>query len=356
MQSDIEQGYLVLVDISGFTPFVAESELDHSQAILSEILNLIIRNLTPALTIAEIEGDAVFAYASRKKLPRGETLLEIVEATYVAFRDKRESSRRMATCRCKACQMIPGLDLKFIAHYGEYIQQSIEGKQKPLGSCVNLIHRLLKNKVNEATGWRGYALFTDQSLQSMDVHPINVHTQVETYKHLGDVTTYCVNLDERYKELTDERRVFLRPEDADVVITASFPVSPPDLWVWLNDPEKRTSWRIGSEWHSGERPDGRTERGARNHCSNSDVVELIRDWRPFSYYTVDLLKPPMNLTSTTALEALPDGTRLTNTFRFNGRLPRWVCRILCKLAVGRGMKMKQSLEVLGRLLSEKEKT
>ncbi len=355
MKSNIEQGYLVLVDISGFTPFVAESELDHSQAILSEILNLIIRNLTPTLSIAEIEGDAVFAYVPRKNLPRGETLLEIVEATYVAFRDKRESSRRMATCRCKACQMIPGLDLKFIAHYGEYIQQNIEGKQKPLGSCVNLIHRLLKNKVNEATGWRGYALFTEQSLTSMDVHPMNVHTQIETYEHLGDVTTFSINLDDRYKELTDERRVFLQPEEADVVITTSFPVSPSDLWVWLNDPEKRTSWRIGSAWHSGERPGGRTERGSSNHCSNSDAVELILDWRPFNYYTVNLLKPPMNLISTMSLESLPDGTRLTSTFRFNRPLPRWARRVLCKFVVGKGMKMEQSLEVLRRHLAEKEK-
>lgn len=355
MQSNIEQGYLILVDISGFTHFVAESELDHSQAILSEILNLIIRNLTPALTIAEIEGDAVFAYASRKKLPRGETLLEIVEATYVAFRDRRESSRRMATCRCKACQMIPGLDLKFITHFGEYIQQNIGGKQKPLGACVNLVHRLLKNKITKATGWRGYALFTERSLESMDVHPINIHTQVETYEHLGDVTTHCMNLDDRYKELTSERRVFLSPDDADVVVTASFPVSPPELWVWLNDPGQRTRWSIGSDWHSDERPNGRTDRGSRNHCANSDVVELILDWRPFKYFTVDLLKPPMNVTSTTMLEAIPEGTRVTCTFRFNGRLPRWACRILCKLAVGRGMKMKQSLEILGRLLGEKER-
>ena len=71
VESRVEQGYLVLADISGFTSFVAESELDHSQEILSEILKLIIRNFTPTLTIAEVEGDAVFGYAPRHKLPRG---------------------------------------------------------------------------------------------------------------------------------------------------------------------------------------------------------------------------------------------------------------------------------------------
>lgn len=352
MQSNIEQGYLVLADISGFTHFVAGSELDHSQAILGEILNLIIRNLTPTLTIAEIEGDAVFAYASRNKLPRGETLLEIVEATYVQFRDKRASSRRMATCTCKACQMIPGLDLKFVTHFGEYIHQSVGGKPKPLGSSVNMIHRLLKNKVSDVTGWRGYALFTEQSLKEMDVHPMNIHAQVETYEHLGDISTYSVNLDDRYRELTDERRVVVKPEHADLVMKADFPVSPPDLWEWLNDPGKRTSWRIGSDWHADERPEGRTTRGSRNHCSNSDAQELIMDWRPFNYFTVNLLRPPMNITSTTTLEAHPGGTRISTTYLFNSRFPRWICRFVCRFVVMRGMKMKESLELLGHRIAQ----
>lgn len=356
MQSNVEQGYLVLADISGFTPFVAESELDHSQAILGEILKIIISNLTPTLTIAEVEGDAVFGYAPHHRLLRGETLLELIEATYVEFRDKRESSRRMATCSCKACQMIPRLDLKFITHFGEYIQQSVAGKQKPMGSSVNLIHRLLKNKVSEVTGWRGYALFTEKSLEKMDVYPLSIHTQVESYEHLGDVKTYSVSLDDRYKELTEQRLVFLQAEDADVVLTAEYPVSPPELWEWLHDPQKRVRWMVGSAWHVGERPQGRTARGANNHCSNSDIVERILDWRPFSYYTVELIKPPMKLTMTGVLDALSGGTRLSCNIRLDVSLPRWIRRPLCRLLVARGMKMRQGLEILGRLVKEKEAT
>ncbi len=349
MHSDIEHGYLLIADISGFTHFVAGSELDHSQAILGDILKLIVRNLTPALTVAEIEGDAVFAYASGKRLPRGETLLEIIERTYVEFRDKRASGRRMATCTCKACQMIPGLDLKFVIHHGEYVLQDIHGKKKPLGSSVNIVHRLLKNRISETTGWRGYSMFTEQSLVNMDVFPVNMHTQVETYEHLGEVKSYSVNLDDRYKELTDERRVFLRQEDAHVVVTSSFDLSPADLWVWLNDPEKRTSWRIGSHWHSKDRPGGRTGKGASNHCSNSNVVEHILDWRPFNYFTVEISKPPLLMTSTTLLEPGSNGTKLTCTFTFDGRGPRWMRRIICKAAVHRGMKLEESLEKLGQI-------
>jgi len=356
MESTIEQGYLVLADISGFTPFVADSELAHSQEILSEILKLIIRNFTPTLTLAEVEGDAVFAYAPHQKLRRGETLLEIIEATYLAFRDKRESSRRMATCRCKACQMIPMLDLKFVTHYGDFVLQNVAGTKKPLGSCVNLAHRLLKNSVSKATGWRGYALFSEQSLEKMDIYPNNMHTQVESYEHLGDSRTHSVNLDDRYKELTEERHVFLKPEESDVVVTCDFSVPPPVLWEWLNDAQKRTLWMAGSAWHEKERPQGRTSRGASNHCSNTDFLERVLDWRPFTYYTVDLIKSPIRMTMTSQLEPIADGIRLSCHMRLNGSLPRWILRPLCKLIVAKRMKMKQCLELLARLTQEGKTT
>jgi len=350
MESSIARGYLVLADISGFTSFVAGSELDHSQAILSEILNLIIRRFTPHLTLAEIEGDAVFAFASDQRLPRGETLLEIIETTYLDFRDRQRSIQRNATCKCTACQMSARLDLKFITHHGDFVLQNVAGKEKPLGSSVNLLHRLTKNKVGEKTGWRGYAMFTEASLTRMDVHPLNVHAQVESYEHLGDVKTFSVNLDDRYKDLTDERYVVLSPKDADVVLSHEFSVPPAVLWEWLNDPKRRTQWMVGSAWHEKDRPQGRTNRGATNHCSNSDAIEHILDWRPFSYYTVELVKRPVKATITCTLEAIANGTRLTWCIRLNGSLPRWILSRLCRLMVSNVLKTMNNFAALAQIL------
>jgi len=356
MESGVVRGYLVLADISGFTSFVAGSELDHSQAILGEILNLVIRRLTPRLTLAEIEGDAVFAFASDQQLPRGETLLEIIEATYLDFRNRQRSMHRNVTCQCTACQMSAQLDLKFITHHGDFVLQHVAGKQKPLGSSVNLLHRLTKNKVKESTGWRGYAMFTEASLDRMDVHPLNVHSQVESYEHLGDVKTFSVNLDDRYNELTDERYVVLSPDKADVVLSKEFSVPPAVLWEWLNEPKKRTQWMVGSAWHEKDRPQGRTGRGATNHCSNSDAIEHILDWRPFSYYTVELVKKPLNVTITCTLEAITNGTRLTWCAQLNGSLPRWVLRRLCRLFVSKGVRTADSFKALARILESISKT
>src|SRR6266545_7896079 len=173
--STTQQGYLLLADISGYTSYVASTELTHSQEILSELLELIVSRFKEWMTIHKLEGDAVFAYTPESKIERGETLFELIESTYVAFRDKREAARRRTTCTCNACRNIPNLDLKFIAHYGEYFVQDVMGARELVGSDVNLIHRLLKNHVTESTGWKAYALFTEQSLNHLNLRPEGLH-------------------------------------------------------------------------------------------------------------------------------------------------------------------------------------
>src|SRR5262249_21647563 len=127
---------------------------------------------------------------------------------------------------------------------------------------VTAAHRLLKNHVQEATGWRGYALFTEMCLSAMDIYPISMHGAAEQYEHIGDVQTYSINLDERYRELTEEKRVVLEPDQADMTCEAVFKAPAAVVWDWLNDPMKRARWQVGSGWHAKERPAGRTGRGS----------------------------------------------------------------------------------------------
>ena len=121
MSATTQHGYLVLADISGYTSFVAGTELDHSHEILSDLLETICVQIEKLLTIHKLEGDAVFAYVPESLVARGETILELIEATYLAFRDRQTDIRRATTCTCRACQNIPTLDLKFIMHHGDYI-------------------------------------------------------------------------------------------------------------------------------------------------------------------------------------------------------------------------------------------
>ena len=53
------RGLLFIPDISGFTRFINETEIDHSRLIIQELLELLINNNTTGLEISEIEGDAI---------------------------------------------------------------------------------------------------------------------------------------------------------------------------------------------------------------------------------------------------------------------------------------------------------
>src|SRR5437762_434403 len=117
MRFQTERGYFVLADISGYTSFIATTELEHAHDILSELLELVVDRLTPTLTLSRLQGDAVIAYTPESRLLHGETLVELIESTYTAFRDRQTAVRRSTTCTCRACESIPMLDLKFIAHY-----------------------------------------------------------------------------------------------------------------------------------------------------------------------------------------------------------------------------------------------
>src|SRR5512135_590108 len=143
MNAKTQHGYLLLADISGYSSFVARSELEHAHDILSELLEVVLKQLTAIFTLSKLEGDAIFAYAPEIVITRGETLLELIESTYAAFKDRQEGIRHRTTCQCNACRNIPLLDLKFIAHYGDYVAQSIGGHHEMVGTDVNLVHRLL---------------------------------------------------------------------------------------------------------------------------------------------------------------------------------------------------------------------
>lgn len=201
MERKTQTGYLVLADISGYTSFVAKTEIEHAGMALSYLLETIVEKLDELLTISKLEGDAVFAYIEESKLENCKSLLELIDQTYLAFRDKALSLYSQATCPCRACQALPTLDLKFILHHGDFVTQRVAGIHDLLGTDVNLIHRLLKNGVAEATGWRGYAVFTDQALERMQCGKDNYFRRCETYEHLGDVDIYCMDMHARYNEM-----------------------------------------------------------------------------------------------------------------------------------------------------------
>lgn len=352
MNDNTQHGYLVLADISGYTSYLAGTELTHARDVLTELLELIVGRFKPTLEIAKLEGDAVFAFIPKTNISRDELLLEMQESTYTAFKDRVEGIRRRTTCQCNACKSIPTLDLKFITHFGEYLLQNVSGIKELVGSDVNLVHRLLKNKVSESTGWKAYILFTESALNQMNLKLENLHELVEFYEHLGDVKTFSLDLHARYKELIEARRVFVPSDESDWTLTRMISATPVVVWEWMNDPQKRLLWEAYDDIRPILRPGGRFGTGARNHCAHGKnvVLETILDWRPFEYFTQGY---PMGIRSN-HLEPLLNGTRLTVNLKLKAPLPGLLKRILANL-MGRMSGVERQFDTLVRLI-EKDKT
>ena len=352
----VEHGYLVLADISGYTSYLAQVELEHAHEILSDLLAVIVDQFRSMLTISKLEGDAVFATIPEAQLHRPEALLELVESTYQAFRQRRDSSQRRTTCTCRACQSIPTLDLKFFIHHGDYIIQDVTDIRELVGTDVNLIHRLMKNHVSETTGWKAYLLLTRSALERMALQLDSLHLQVETYEHLGDVQTLSLDLHARYDALAEARRVVITPQEADLSLTCEFQGPVALLWQMVTDPQMLTrTLREGGTWSSISRPGGRSGAGARNHCAHGKgqgMDYLYLDWRPFHYFTARALEGKLTHWEMFLLEPTPDrrGTKFTVRIKLISSLPRPVRRFLCNL-VARKLYL-EFFESMRQLLAE----
>jgi hypothetical protein len=356
MSAGAQHGYLLIADISGYTSFVAGTELEHSHEILADLLGTICEKIETILTLHKLEGDAVFAYVPESKITRGETILELIESTYVAFRDKQTSIKRATTCTCNACRNIPSLDLKFIAHHGDYIIQHVRDIREMVGSDVNLIHRLLKNHVAEATNWRAYVMFTESCLDHLKLNLENTHVQMEEYEHLGEVKTYNMDLHQRYQEIMDERQIVIEEKDADIVFNIDFSTPPPVTWEWIQDPVRRNLWGGPIHWYAGNRPKGRAGKGASNHCAHGKSLstEVTLDWHPFEYSTVETFENGKKMfTETFRFEPLPDGgTHLRDIMQMHVPLPRFIRRVMLRMLMVHQYKYDQLLQKAAQLAAE----
>ena len=113
-------GHLLIADISGYTQYLTSSELEHAQEVLTSLMGLLIDRTLPPLRVAGLQGDAVFSYGIGGGTLGGQSLVEMIEGPYVAFRRAIEQMVLNTTCQCNACANISTLDLKFLVHHGTF--------------------------------------------------------------------------------------------------------------------------------------------------------------------------------------------------------------------------------------------
>jgi hypothetical protein len=153
------RGLLFIPDISGFTRFVTETEIEHSRLIIQELLEVLINSNEIGLQISEIEGDAILFYRFGEP-PSIDEVYRQVEKMFCAFHRNLIAYDHRRYCLCKACNSANALTLKVITHYGEFTGYSVQNFHKLIGKDVIIAHQLLKNEINTHEYW----LITDNLL------------------------------------------------------------------------------------------------------------------------------------------------------------------------------------------------
>jgi predicted aspartyl protease len=310
-----QQGFLIISDITGYSKYVNESELEHARDSLTALLNLLIDHTQSPLVLSKLEGDAVFSYAPAGGFLQGQSLLDMIESTYASFRKALELMVLNTTCTCNACRNLPNLDLKFFVHFGSYMTQKLGNFTELVGNDVNLVHRLAKNHIKDETGFKAYAAFTQSVMEALGLvdfqNSLTPHR--ETFADVGEVQMYVYDMHTVWKRLKDMVRIEVQPEEALFVIKAEFPVPPSIVWEYLTKPEYRTILMGASKLEIRNQSQGRTGVDSAFYCYHGDMEtkQLILDWRPFEQFTTDDANS-MGMTTriTCKLEPIQTGTRL----------------------------------------------
>ena len=322
MLTSAQPTWFLIADISGYTGYLGDVELDHAQDILADLIGAIVTALRPTFRLAKLEGDAAFTYATAERLD-GSMLLDTIERCYFGFRRRRRDVRQATSCPCDACVRIPDLDLKFVVHHGSAIQQTVAGRKELLGSDVIVVHRLLKNDVVERLGIGAYALISQAATDASDLDPaaLGMRPHTETYDRIGDVHGWVLDLGRRWLEEEARGRVFVSPDESILIVSVPTSVPPQVAWEYLTRPGQRMSWQPWvTEVTVKGATGGRRGPGSANHCMHGKdaVVEEILDWRPYDYVTdrtiLDTPTGPIKLLHTIEFE--PTSTGTTIHFRY----------------------------------------
>jgi uncharacterized protein DUF2652 len=284
------KGYFIITDISGYTEYLTESELDHAHATLQSLFDVQLEHIKFPLKISGFRGDAIFMYTPETCFVNPQSFLETLENLYIVFSDTLRQMKFNTTCECRACKNIDKLDLKMCIHYGEYLVQKLGDREELLGADVIVPHRMLKNHVIENTGIKAYALFSEAAARSLGLEnlcePLTPH--IETYEHLGEVKMFVHDLGAAWQREQARQKLLVKREDAWLGIELEIPYPPSLIWDVITTPNLEGPLLGLNFVKRTDELGGRTGQESRFHCAHSsgDFFNRVVDWKPFEHYTV----------------------------------------------------------------------
>lgn len=284
------KGFFILTDISGYTEYLTESELEHAHETLQSLFDAQLANIKFPLKISGFRGDAIFMYTPEACFVNPQSFLETLENLYIVFADTLRQMKFNTTCPCRACKNMGKLDLKMCIHYGEYIIQKLGDREELLGADVIVPHRMLKNTVIEKTGVKAYALFSEIAAATLRLEELSqpLISHAETYEHLGTLKMLVYDLHAALEREEARKSFLVDPDTAWIKIEMDVPFPPSVIWDYITTPDLEGPV-LGLEYVKRvDELGGRTQPGARFHCAHAsgDFFNKVVDWKPFQYYTV----------------------------------------------------------------------
>ena len=185
----VENGFFLITDITGYTLFLTESELTHAHHIIQALFDAQLKAIKSPLRVSNFQGDAILCYAVDASIQEPDFIFQQVNQIYRAFSNSMAAMQVDPPCGCTACSNIKTLDLKIFLHYGDFILKSVGDRQEILGSDVILAHRMMKNDVVEKTGIQSYLLITKPAFNRLEIDPgeIDLQPYSQSYEHIGKV-------------------------------------------------------------------------------------------------------------------------------------------------------------------------
>jgi hypothetical protein len=336
--AQVQKGIIMIADISGYTTFLSESELEHANSVLQTLLDVLVENTRIPLVISRLQGDAVVSYAPDGSFLLGASVLEMVETCYIAYRRAIELMVINTSCTCNACKNMPKLDLKFFIHHGKFALQPLPAYTELVGFDVNVIHRLVKNHIKERTSYQAYAMFTRAAIEALGISELTqemVQLQ-ESYEDIGTVDIFVKDMHPVWESGRNITRITVKEEAAVIIMEYDFPVTMVQLWDYLVNPNGRALFLNSQSAVMENASGGRAGKGTVYICAHGPMVirQTVVDWQLFETHTVYDNTFGMPGYSTYQLSETENGAHLKvliGPIQSKNPLKRWVGAILIKL-------------------------
>jgi hypothetical protein len=192
-QAAADEVLFFIPDLGGFTKFIAETEIQHSQHIIKELLEILVDANTLGMKVSEFEGDAVLFYRNGAP-PSLEQLVQQARKMYLDFHTHLKQFEYTRICQCGACAGASGIALKMVVHFGSAGTMRVKNHLKFIGKDIIIAHRLLKNSVTVPE----YLLVTQSTLSRLadaDGQLVSFANGADAYDNLGTIEYHFKSLD-----------------------------------------------------------------------------------------------------------------------------------------------------------------